>query len=218
MTQLPFTTAEFLGVFQAYNLAVWPVQVVLVLIALVIVFLAVERPSNSDRAVSLMLACLWFWMGTVYHLGFFASINRAAYVFGAAFILQAMLFVVAGVFRSDLSFQVGRNRYSWVGAVLLAYALMLYPLLGSAWGHTYPTAPTFGLPCPTTIFTFGILLFARSRVSGYLLVIPLIWSVIGLSAVINFGVLEDTGLLIAAVLATVLIIVRNRALARVSSA
>ena len=218
MTQLPFTTAEFLAVFQAYNQAVWPMQVVLVLVALVMLFLAIERPWNSDKAVSLMLGCLWFWAGAVYHVGFFTSINRAAYVFGAAFVLQAVLFLVAGVFRSDLSFEVRSNRYSWIGAALVAYALIVYPLLGSAWGHTYPAAPTFGVPCPTTIFTFGILLFARSRVSGYLLVIPFSWSVIGFSSVINFGVLEDTGLLIAALLATTLVIVRNRALARLSSA
>lgn len=48
------------------------------------------------------------------------------------------------------------------------------PSLGVAIGHTYPAQPTFGLPCPTTIFTFGLLLWVRPPVPWSLLVIPVL--------------------------------------------
>ena len=72
-------------------------------------------------------------------------------------------------------------------------------------GHTYPENPTFGLPCPTTIFTFGILLWAKDKIPMYIIGIPLIWAVIGFTAALNLGIKEDTGLLVAAILSVVLL-------------
>lgn len=87
--------------------------------------------------------------------------------------------------------------HALVGALLVAYALLGYPLLGHAAGQHYPAVPTFGLPCPTTIFTFGLLAFAVRPPSWVLLVIPLAWAVIGTSAAASLRVPEDWGLTIA---------------------
>jgi hypothetical protein len=73
----------------------------------------------------------------------------------------------------------------------------------------YPRQPTFGLPCPTAIFTIGVLLWARSRVHWSLLVVPAAWSVLGFSAVISFGVLEDAMLPVAGILGGALILWHN---------
>jgi hypothetical protein len=69
----------------------------------------------------------------------------------------------------------------------------------------------FGVaPCPTTIFTFGILLWATKPVPGYLLVIPFLWSIVGMSAALNLQVPQDYGLVVAGVLGTTLILIQNR--------
>jgi hypothetical protein len=48
--------------------------------------------------------------------------------------------------------------------------MVVYPLLGIRFGHSYPRAPLFGVaPCPTTIFTFGLLLWATRSVPGLFL-------------------------------------------------
>ena len=61
--------------------------------------------------------------------------------------------------------------------------------------------PMFGVaPCPTTIFTAGVLLITGWRVSRWLLIIPVIWSVIGGSAAILLSVPQDTGLIATGVL------------------
>ncbi|MCF8230487.1 MAG: DUF6064 family protein [Bacteroidales bacterium] len=50
---------------------------------------------------------------------------------------------------------------------------------------------SLGLPCPRTILTFGFLMLALQGFKKYLLIIPSIWTIIGLGAAINFGVLQD---------------------------
>ena len=66
------------------------------------------------------------------------------------------------------------------------------------------------MPCPTTIFTFGLLLWTDRKVPKYLLVIPMIWAGIGFSAAIQWGVLEDVMLLLAGFIATAMLVYRDK--------
>lgn len=204
---VPFTTEQFLEVFESYNRTVWPMQMVLILAGVIAPYLAVRK--QSGRPISVILAFLWLWMGVVYHILNFAGINKAAYVFGVLFIFQAGVFLYYGVFKNSLSFGYRADGYGVTGLVLLIYALVIYPALGYMLGHVYPQSPTFGLPCPTTIFTFGILLWTDKRVPLMVLVIPFLWSIIGFTAALSLGIREDTGLLVAGLLATGLLALRN---------
>lgn len=59
----------------------------------------------------------------------------------------------------------------------------LYPLIGLIVTHPYPETPSFGVaPCPTTIFTLGLLLLVRHPRPWLLAAVPLLWSVLGGSA------------------------------------
>ena len=87
---------------------------------------------------------------------------------------------------------------------------MIYPALGAALGHRYPAVPTFGAPCPSTIFTFGILLWTAPPVPKRLLVIPFLWAVLTAPMAIGWGVVQDIAMPIIAVLAVVLPLIRNR--------
>ena len=109
-----------------------------------------------------------------------------------------------------ISFKPLLNTYSIVGGILLLYSLLIYPILGYFLGHVYPYSPTFGAPCPTTIFTFGLLLWTDGKFPKYLLIIPVIWSIVGFSAAFQWGVLEDIMLLISALVATAMIFYRNK--------
>ena len=102
--QLPFTVEQFFGVFRMYNSAVWPAQVLLLLLAaLAVSFIALRRPW-SGVAVSAILAVLWIWLGAAYHLAFFARINPVAYGFGALSIVGGLMFAWHGVIRRRLVF------------------------------------------------------------------------------------------------------------------
>ena len=206
----PFTVEQFFDVFNNYNEAVFPMQAVFYLLSLFVVYLIIKPKSGTEKIVSGVLALLWLWMGIVYHLVFFTAINNAAYLFGAMFVLQGILFLVTGVFQSKLSFKFRFDIYGISGIALIIFALVFYPMLGNYLGHVYPSSPTFGLPCPTTIFTFGILLMSDRKCPAVIMVIPFLWSVIGFFAAFSFGVLEDTGLLIAGLLTLTLLLVKNK--------
>ena len=114
--------------------------------------------------------------------------------------------------RSKVSFRFKPNGYSLIGGIFILYGLVIYPLLGYFFGHVYPRNPTFGLPCPTTIFTFGLLLMTQKFIPAYVLVIPVIWALIGSAAALSLTIREDFGLFIAGILGTVLILIRNKKL------
>ena len=202
--ELPFTVGQFLGVFTSYNEAVWPIQIILNGMALSIVFLALKQFSHSDRSISLILGLLWLWTGLVYHMSFFAPINPAAFGFGAMFVVQGLLFIWMAT-RDGIRYRAAGNWKGIIGSAFVVYGLLVYPILGHMLGHVFPASPTFGAPCPTTIFTFGILLWAKG-VPRYVLIIPALWSLIGSSAAVSLGIQEDFGLLVAGVVGTTVMI------------
>jgi hypothetical protein len=209
---LPFSVEEFLGVFARYNEAIWPVQAVAYVLGFAAVAAAFRHQSYSDRAISGVLAALWLFTGALYHLTFFRTINPAAVIFGALFVAQAFLFVWTGLVQGTLTFSPDRGPRSIVGGFFVLYAMVLYPLLGLAFGHAYPASPTFGVsvtPCPLTIFTFGVLLWTGPRLPKWVLAIPLLWAVLGLSAAVSLGIREDLGLVIAGLTTAVLLLVRR---------
>ncbi len=208
--KLPFTIEQFLEVFRQYNISVWPMQVFLSALALIAVYFSIRSKPFSTKIIVCILAFFWLWMGTIYHLVFFSRINKAAMVFGTLFIVQAAIFLYFGLIKNKLSFSLKPDKYGITGIIFIVFALLIYPLLGYWLGHIYPSSPTFGLPCPTTIFTFGILLFSVSRISPWIIAIPFLWSVIGFSAAFSLGIKEDTGLVVAGLLSITMILYRNK--------
>lgn len=199
--RLPFTVEQFFGVFRLYNNAVWPAQVLLLLLAvLAIIFIALRRPW-SGVAVSAILALLWFWVGVAYHLAFFARINPVAFGFCAISIVGGLLFAWQGVVRRHLDYSFAKSVRTGLGVTVLAFALVVYPVWATQAGHGYPELPTFGLPCPTTIFTIGVLALACGAGLRTVLAVPILWSLVGSQAAFLLDVKPDLGLLVAGVVA-----------------
>ena len=197
-------------VFEKYNLAIWPMQVIAYLLSIAAVLLAIKKIRYSDRIISDVLSFYWVWMGIVYHLMYFSPINKAAYAFGIMFIIQGLLFFWTGVLKPNISFKLRPDTFSVVGSIFILYATFGYTTIGYLLGHHYPQSPVFGLaPCPTTIFTFGILLWTDKRVLKYILIIPLLWSIIGFGAALSLGIREDIGLLKAGLTGTSMILYRD---------
>lgn len=193
---LPFTHAQFLAVFAAYNTAVWPAQPVAYALGVVLLGLLVARHMrHPGRWVALGLSVLWLWTGVGYHWLQFAAINRAAWGFGTLFVAEGVLLAVAAL-RDRLSFTPADGTTAALGWVLVAYAMVAYPLLGLVASMRYPTMPMFGItPCPLTIFTLGLFLLARPAPPKRLVVVPLLWGLVGGSAALLLGVPQDWPLL-----------------------
>ena len=196
---LPFSPAEFFSVFARYNETVWPAQVGLYVLAIAAVFLALRRSVKASRGTFVLLAVLWLWMGVVYHARFFAAINPAAYGFALIFVAQSVLFAVLAMRRTMVAFAPRKDLAGLAGGILIGLGLVIYPMMSLAAGHHYPAQPTFGLPCPTTVFTLGLLLWARERITPAAFIIPLLWAAIGTSGAIQLGVIEDLSLAFSAI-------------------
>ena len=192
--QLPFTREQFFDLFVAYNEGLWP-AVVALWIATVIVALRLSTRPPHDRWVSALLAGHWAWSAIAYHVAFFTSINPAAWLFAALFLGQAVLFFRVGVMQRRLSFAPWGNAWAPLAWGLIAYSLA-YPVINALDHRSLLRIPTFGLPCPTTIFTAGVLMLATPRCWS-LSVVPVIWSAIGGSAAFLLGVFADVALPIA---------------------
>jgi hypothetical protein len=212
---LPFTIGQFLQVFERYNAAIWPLQLLAYAAGIAVVALAAVRSPIAGRAAAAVLAALWLVNGIGYHLSFFREINPAAIGFGVLFIVQAAFMTWQGVFHDRLQPFLRKDARTVVALIAIAYATLGYPLLGYLLGHVYPAAPVFGVaPCPTTIFTLGVLLLARPAAPAWLFAIPVAWSAVGGSAAFVLQVREDLGLIAAGLAAiaflTISLTKRNR--------
>ncbi|MEX2284229.1 MAG: DUF6064 family protein [Gemmatimonadota bacterium] len=207
MNRIPFTSEQFFGVFAAYNQSIGWGTFLVYGGAAALVFSSLRATRWSSRTVCVGLAALWLWTGTYYHLVHFTAVSPAAYLFGALFIIQALLFVHAAI-TNDLDFAPSSRRARAAGAGLIAYALVFYPAFGIALGERYPALPLFAAPCPLTIFTFGMLFWTKRRVPIRLLAVPVVWSLIGSAAIAEFGVVQDAAMPVAALM-TILLVVRR---------
>lgn len=200
MRDLPFSVDAFFGVFEQYNLTIWPAQTVAYVLGF-LSLIAIFRPvRGSDGVISSCLGVAWLAMGAVYHAGFFAVINPLAWIFGALFILQGLLFLWTGVVRQRLAYRFTNDLSGWTGIGMMVFAMAGYPLLGLLADHVWPRVPVFGVaPCPTTIFTLGMLLLVAGRTPVHLVAIPILWSAIGGSAAWMLDVPEDLALFVAGI-------------------
>lgn len=208
---LPFSHDAFLGVFEAYNAAIWPAQIAAYALCLLAVLLAFRPLPGSGRVVAALLAAAWLWNGVAYHMLQFAKINWAAWIFGFFFVVEGTMLLATGVLRGRLAFRFTRSAAGWAGLVLIAFALVAYPLIGMFAGQPWPRMAFAGVaPCPTAIFTLGLLLLAEGRVPIHLLVLPLLWSLVGGSAAWLLAIPQDLALPAAALLTVVLAWRKNR--------
>jgi hypothetical protein len=138
----------------------------------------------------LFVATLWAWSGAAYHAVYFSRINPMAWIFATMFVLQAVGLSWLVVKRPSIAFVLGSTIRGKMAAGFLVYAIA-YPLLVWMSGVEFPRAPVFALPCPTVLFTAGILLATNPPVPRWLYVVPVLWSLIGGSAAWLFGVTPD---------------------------
>ena len=200
----PITTDQFFSVFEKYNHAIFPVQIVLFLLSILALIAIGSKIKQKDKFVASILGVLWLWVGIGYHIAFFSG--TVAYGYGLLFIVQGFLFLWEGVLLYNLKFEFKNSIQAYFGYFFIFYGLIIYPLVGYLIEPIFSRTISVGLPSPTIILTFGFLLLCDKKFSKYLLIIPSLWAVIGISAVIKFGVYQDSMMLIAAIIADVLML------------
>lgn len=179
---LLFSARTYYRLFEIYNAAIWPAQLAALAMGLAILVLSLRGGRDGDRRgrwMAGLLAVCWLWVAIAFHANRYATINWAAVYFAWAFGLEAALLAWAGVVRGRLQFDGPEDVPKRVGLAILLLGLLVWPCLAPLLGRGWKTAEVFGAaPDPTAIATLGVLLLARGRWRGWLMVIPSIWCAI----------------------------------------
>ena len=75
---LPFTAEILFSSFEQYNRALWPLPIVASALGIVMLALALRPARAGDRAIGMLLALAWLWVGVGYHILHFAALDFAA--------------------------------------------------------------------------------------------------------------------------------------------
>jgi hypothetical protein len=121
-----------------------------------------------------------------------------AFFFGAIFILEGCLILHHLIFSNLPAIPLKLNLSTVAGYLLILFSLLIYPLTEYLKTGSHDRILFIGLPCPTTLLTFGLFMISAPGLPKSLLPIPTVWAVISLIAVIHFGMYQDSLLLIAA--------------------
>lgn len=206
---LPFSIDQFFGVFEKYNQSIYPMQIIIFALGFLAIISLHTRSRINDKFIGTFLGLLWIWNGIVYHIGFFSLINKPAFAFGGLFILQGLMLLI-NTFINKFTFRNTKQTKELVGEFFILFGLIIYPFIAYLMSGSFVRTISLGLPCPSTILTFGFFLFANKGFPKYLLIIPCLWSIVGLSAALNFGVYQDFMLIVAAITTVVILLRKNK--------
>lgn len=207
---LPFTFDDFLEMLERFNTDWWPTHLIMYALAVAAIYFAIRKTRYSGKVVTGILVFFWIWVGLVFNLLYFSKLYPMAYLFVVLFILEGIILAVAGLFWHKLTFRVRADLFGLVGAILIIYALIGYPLIANLTGRGYPHLLLTGMmPCPTAIFTLGLLLWTERPIPKIVPVIPVIYALSGFVPV-RLGVVEDIGLIAAGILTGLLLVYRDR--------
>lgn len=175
---LLFSPRIYYRLFELYNAAIWPLQILALALGAAIIGLLLSGVVWRGRAIAAILAACWLWVAWAYLWQRYDTINWAASYFAVGFAIEALLLIWTGIVRDRLGFLSGAGPVGAAGLCIFLFALVGYPLIGPLNGRPWRQAEIFGLaPDPTAIAALGVLVAAH-RPRWSLLIIPLIWCAI----------------------------------------
>ena len=175
---LLFSPRTYYRLFELYNLAIWPMQLVALAGGFAILWAWRRGGAAHGRIIAGVLAAGWLWVAWAYLLGHYDTVNWAARYFALGFALQALLLIWFGVVRNRLRLRWWRDAGSRIGLGVFIFALGIQPLIAPLVGRPWRQAEIFGAaPDPTVVATLGVLL-AADRPVWLLLATPALWCAI----------------------------------------
>ena len=151
-----------LDYFESYNKRIFPLQVVMALLAIGLVSLLFLLASvTTTILVNAFLAITFGWIGAAF-LFLVGDMRKripfASYATAAAYFPLAVIFII-DIFSKQAAYKILPPTWRLYGSLFIMFwGIILYPLSGYLIGHRYPQLPLFGaMPCPTNIFAIGVL-------------------------------------------------------------
>jgi hypothetical protein len=198
-----FSLATYHRLFDRYNAAIWPGQIVAVALGAAIgAFLRRGADARRGRLIAGILAACWLWIAFAFHANRYTTIHWGAVYFAGAFGLEALLLVWAGILRGRLTFDRRGDAVGQAGLAIFLFALLVQPLIGLLFGRGWRQIEVFGIaPDPTAVGTLGILLLTAGRARWELIAVPVLWCALSGATLLAMGTPAGWVMLAAAVLA-----------------
>ncbi|MBU1210070.1 MAG: hypothetical protein KJ587_02215 [Alphaproteobacteria bacterium] len=176
---LLFSPQVYERLFVLHNQDLWPVQLVALALAAVVLALVIRRAPVGTRIAFVILGAAWIVVAAVFFLGRYQTINWLGANFAVLAAIEGIVLLMLGLAgRTGLMDQQGNRLKFAPGIAVLASGLFLYPLLAPAFGFTIAGAQVFGLaPDPTAIATLGAVALLKSRLRFLAALIPAGWCV-----------------------------------------
>ena len=189
---LLFSPRVYWRMFELHNEAVWPVQVVAVLLGAAILVWTVRPQPWSDRVIWIAFAAAWIFVAWAFLWTRYATINWAAAYAVPVFAAEGLLLASVGTWRGGLHVASRRAVPSLAGLAMLFYALVVHPFVAMVAGRPVQGAEIVGIaPDPTAIATLGILLMVPGGAAAWtLMAVPLAWCIVSWATLRTMGALE----------------------------
>lgn len=171
-------TETFWKQIGAYNEATFPMQIIIVIVAVVLTYLVFAKPSTRANALMKGFLSFVFAWNLIYFL-IFAKNPIATFVGAPLFIIVAILFA-ADIFTKKIEFRLPDSTWQKYLTIFWILLVFLYPAIGFALGHYYPKTCTPMMPCPLTVFAIALVTAALPKVDKKVYVLLLPWALMGL--------------------------------------
>jgi hypothetical protein len=211
---LMFSARTYYRLFELYNLAIWPGQLLAAAAAVAIIACAARAGAGAGRVAAGLLAACWLWVAWAFHAERYATISTAGKWFAAGFAIEGLLLLWIGTVRGGIELAPVRGGVRRAAAGLLLFALLGYPLLGMASGRPWRQMELFGVaPDPTAVATLALLALP-ARLPWLLVPVPLLWCAISGATLWTMRAPDAWVAPLAALLALLLALAMRRAPAR----
>src|SRR4030095_15273760 len=101
---LLFSPRTYYRMFELYHQAIWPVQLIALVLVVAIVVLLLRGDLWRGTAIAALVAACWLWVAVAFQLRRYATINWAARYFAVVFVVQAAVLVWYGPIRRRPAF------------------------------------------------------------------------------------------------------------------
>jgi len=208
--------AQWWSIIESYGLQIWPAQIVMYGVALAIVVgLLLKSGSLFNALTRAYMALAFAWSGILFFLVLAKDITGDTpghYIFGAAFILVALVFLL-DLFRKSMDFKLPAAGWQRILTLILLILVFCYPLVGLTLGRSMGSLIVPGtLPCPTTALGLLLLTMALPRANKLAYILLLAWAIPFPPAIQipKYGVYEDSIMLAVGIFALILLIMNWR--------
>ncbi len=172
-----FSEPVYYRLFELYNLAIWPLQLLAIFFAFLMFVMLWKKPVWAGRLIAGILVVSWVWVAWAFLHERFYQVHVVANWYAFGFLLQAVLLTWYGVIKNQfILLEENKSRIS-IGLKLLFIFLILYPFITVLTGRSWLQFEMFALaPDPTVLVTLVILWI--SKVTPVFYIIPIAWLLI----------------------------------------